>query len=292
MVGFQLGMPTTSRTVTSAAADGFRVFRGGGGVGRSVGPSVVAFGKFDGVHLGHRELLDRAAASARRLGLPSGAVTFERHPQEFLRRGPVPLALTSLTEKLRLLRAAGPRFVVLLPTDASVLTVTAAEFAQHTLSAVMSVRLVVVGLGFRFGHRAGGGVGTIRELSSVAGIDGVEVGTVEVAGGSVSSTRVRAALRDGDVQLAAMLLGRHFEATGLRHALGPSTERFVVPVHRAVPAPGRYAGRVSTDGMSSGAPAVVEVAAHEGRPLLTIEYCGRLPNVLARRARIAFHQPL
>ena len=138
----------------------------------------------------------------------------------------------------------------------------------------MSVRLVVVGSGFRFGHRAGGGVGTIRELSSVAGIDGVEVGTVEVAGGSVSSTRVRAALRDGDVQLAAMLLGRHFEATGLRHALGPSTERFVVPVHRAVPAPGRYAGRVSTDGMSSGAPAVVEVAAHEGRPLLTIEYCG------------------
>src|SRR2546428_14061267 len=98
---------------------GFRVLRGADGVAGALGPNIVAFGKFDGLHLGHRALLDRAARASHRLGLPYGAVTFTRHPEAYLRRGPVPPALTSLTEKLRLFRAAGAGVVVLPPARAS-----------------------------------------------------------------------------------------------------------------------------------------------------------------------------
>src|SRR5690242_8517420 len=100
-------------------AAGFEVFRGADGVAKRLGHSVVAFGKFDGVHLGHRALLDRALGSGRRLGLPTGAVTFERHPHAYL-RGETPPALCGLADRLRLLRDAGAAFVVLLPSDATV----------------------------------------------------------------------------------------------------------------------------------------------------------------------------
>ena len=111
----------------------FRVFRGDEGVAELFGASVVAFGKFDGVHRGHRALLDRALASGRRLGLPVGAVTFERHPHAYLRGGRLPPALTGLGDRLRLLRDAGVEFVVLLPTDATVLGLAAEDFARQVL---------------------------------------------------------------------------------------------------------------------------------------------------------------
>jgi len=136
---------------------GFRVFRGADGVAEAFGATVVAFGKFDGVHIGHRALLDRAAAAAGRLGLPHGALSFERHPYAYLRNGQVPPVLTSLGERLRLLRQAGVDFVVLIPTDATVLGVPAEEFARDVLHARMGVRLVVVGENFRFGQGGTGG---------------------------------------------------------------------------------------------------------------------------------------
>jgi len=83
----------------------FQVFRGADGVAERLGATVVAFGKFDGVHRGHRALLDRALGSGRRMGLPTGAVTFVRHPHAYL-RGETPPALTGLADRLRLLRDA------------------------------------------------------------------------------------------------------------------------------------------------------------------------------------------
>jgi len=225
----------------------FRVFRGAAGVAEAIGPNVVAFGKFDGVHRGHRALLDRAAAAARRLGIPFGAVSFDRHPEVYLGRNPVPPTLVGLGEKLGLLRSAGTDFVVLLPADASVLGVPAGEFARRVLRGAMDVRLVVVGSNFRFGRGGTGGVATFRELTSVEGIDGVEVATVQVDGGPVSSTRIRNSLARGDVELAAALLGRTYSLRGrLAPAAPPSASPAVVVVRTgsATPAPGRYLGSV------------------------------------------------
>jgi riboflavin kinase / FMN adenylyltransferase len=226
----------------SKRSAGFRVFRGPDGVAGAVGPNISVFGKFDGLHLGHRALLDRAADASRRLGMPCGAVTFERHPDAYLRRRPAPPALTSLSHKLRLLCEAGAHFVVLLPTDATVLDIPAEQFVRDVLCAKMAVRVVVVGENFRFGHRGSGGVLTFGQLSSVEGLDGVEVGTVEVAGGPVSATRIRASLAQGDVKLARELLGRPYDVHGVIRFLDPSLALLVVPAARVVPAPGKYAG--------------------------------------------------
>ena len=90
---------------------------------QTIGANVVAFGKFDGVHLGHRALLARSAQTAYRLGLPYGVATFERHPYSHLRPGSSPPVLTGVAQKLRLFREAGARFVVLLAADPTVLGV-------------------------------------------------------------------------------------------------------------------------------------------------------------------------
>jgi riboflavin kinase / FMN adenylyltransferase len=191
----------------------FQVFRGADGMAERLGASVVAFGKFDGVHRGHRALLDRALGSGRRMGLPAGAVTFVRHPNAYLRGG-TPPALSSLTDRLRLLRDAGAAFVVLLPTDVTVLGLAAEDFAREVLRDRMGVRLVVVGGNFRFGRGGAGDVVTLRRLVSVTGLDGVELGMVSIDGEAVSATRIREHLARGDVGQAADLLGRPYGVTG------------------------------------------------------------------------------
>lgn len=174
--------------------------------------------------------------------MPYGAVIFERHPDLYLRRGPVPPALTSLGEKLRLICDTGARFAVLLPADASVLSVPAERFVHDVLNTKMGVRLVVVGANFRFGHGGRGNVLTFRQLASAEGLDDVEVGMVEVAGGPVSATRIRASLRHGDVELAGKLLGRPYEIAGAIRPAGPASVSVAVPATRAVPSGGTYLG--------------------------------------------------
>lgn len=252
----------------------FRVFRGAAGVAEAIGPNVVAFGKFDGVHRGHRALLDRAAAAARRLGISFGAVSFEQHPEVYLRRNPVPPTLVGLGEKLRLLRSAGADFVVLLPADASVLGMPAVEFARDVLRGAMDVRLVVVGSNFRFGRGGIGGVGTFRELTSVEGIDGVEVATVQVAGGPVSSSRIRHSLAQGDVELAAALLGRTYSLRGRLAHTAPSPAAPAVVVVRtgsAIPAPGRYLGSIQLRARPPLASAVIDVQPSDQPPVLSVQ---------------------
>lgn len=211
----------------------------------ALGPSVVAFGKFDGVHLGHRALLERAAAAGRRLGLPHGAVTFERHPYAHLRGGNVPPMLTGLGDKLRLLCEAGAQFVVLFPTDATVLGLAAEDFARDVLRDRMGVRLVVVGDNFRFGRGGSGGIGTLRRLVSVTGLDGVEIGMVSIRDEVASATRIREHLARSDVARAADLLGRPYQVPGRLDGTG-SRAAIVVSAARAVPAPGKYRGSVES----------------------------------------------
>jgi len=208
-------------------------------VGELLGATVVAFGKFDGVHRGHRALLDRALAAGRRMSLPTGAVTFERHPHAHLRSGREPPALTGLADRLRLLRDAGAAFVVLFPTDATVLGLAAEDFAREVLRDRLGVRLVVVGENFRFGRGGAGDIGTLRRLVSVTGLDGVELGMESVDGEVVSATRIREYLARGDVTRAADMLGRQYDVVGCLVDTAPTCVVRISP-ERAVPAPGRY----------------------------------------------------
>lgn len=268
----------------------FRVFRGANGVAETLGATVVAFGKFDGVHIGHQALLRRAVEAGRRLGLPAGAATFERHPHAHLRGGRQPPALTGLADRLRLLREAGAAFVVLLPADATVLGLPAEDFARSVLRDRMGVRLVVVGQNFRFGRGGAGDVVTLRRLVSVTGLDGVEIGMIAVEGEAVSATAIRTHLARGDVGRAAALLGRPYDVVG---RLDPGPGGLVrVPASRAVPAPGRYRASLRTAQPAGRTlPVLVTVHSGDGGPhrLEVGRRDGSAPDACGARAvRIAF----
>ena len=208
------------------------------------GPTVVAIGNFDGVHLGHREVL--TAARALRPGAPLVAVTFWPHPMVVLRPDQAPELLCDLPERIELLRHAGADEVRVVEFSRRVADWTPQEFVDHVL-APLHPATVVVGENFRFGAGARGTVDTLRELGA---------GTFEVVSlplvsdvSALSSTRVRRSLDAGDVEAAARVLGRPFRYTGIvvmgdqrGRTLGYPTANLTVPTGHACPADGVYAG--------------------------------------------------
>jgi riboflavin kinase/FMN adenylyltransferase len=223
------------------------------------GPSVVTVGMFDGVHRGHRALLDRVAAEAAARGLPAGAVTFDRHPLEVLRPDARPPLLTTLDRKVALLGAAGMEFVLVLAFTEELSQVTAEAFAHEVLLDGVGARAIVVGENFRFGHKAAGDPALLAELGRPRGVEVVAVPLHADGGEPVSSTRIRAALAGGDVRAAAALLGRFYavEGTVVRgdgrggRELGVPTANLAVAGDLALPANGVYAGHLTED---AGAP--------------------------------------
>jgi riboflavin kinase/FMN adenylyltransferase len=224
------------------------------------GPSVVTVGMFDGVHRGHRALLDRVAAEAAARGLPAGAVTFDRHPLEVLRPEARPPLLTTLDRKVALLGAAGMDFVLVLPFTEELSQVTAEAFAAEVLMDGVGARAIVVGENFRFGHKAAGDPALLAELGRPRGVEVVAVPLHTDGGEAVSSTRVRAELARGDVRAAAASLGRAYAVEGVvvhgdgrGRRLGIPTANLDVAGDLALPANGVYAGHLGQDPEGSGA---------------------------------------
>jgi riboflavin kinase/FMN adenylyltransferase len=231
------------------------------------GPSVVTVGMFDGVHRGHRALLDRVAAEAAARGLPAGAVTFDRHPLEVLRPDACPPLLTTLDRKVALLGAAGMDFVLVLAFTKELSQVTAEAFVREVLLEGIGARAIVVGENFRFGHKAAGDPALLAELGRPRGVDVVALPLHADGGEPVSSTRIRAALASGDVRAAAALLGRVYAVEGTvvrgdgrgRRELGIPTANLAVAGDLAVPANGVYAGHLTEEPDGVPHPAAVSV---------------------------------
>lgn len=172
------------------------------------GRRVVAIGNFDGVHRGHQALVDHAVALARDLNVPATALTFWPHPRRFLRPDQPPLQLTAPAERDALLRARGVAEVVTLTFDATLAALPADQFVRDILVARLDVAHVVVGEDYRFGAARQGDVGLLRTLGAELGF-GVTAhrAICDGAGRVCSSSRVRAALADGDLDLARDILG-------------------------------------------------------------------------------------
>lgn len=175
---------------------------------------AVAIGNFDGVHLGHARLLLACVEAGRRLGLVPTALTFDPHPATVVSDRGAPPRIQTLRSRRRLLREAGIEDLAQLGFDASVARLTPAEFVEQALVQGMRAGCVVVGHGFRFGAARAGDVETLRDLGR-GRFETVEVETLEDSLGRVSSSRIRDALRRGDLFEAERFLGRPYEIEGL-----------------------------------------------------------------------------
>jgi riboflavin kinase/FMN adenylyltransferase len=234
------------------------VFRDPSEVPAGFGPSVVAIGKFDGVHSGHRAVIDRARVDAESAGAKVVAVTFDRNPLALLRPEICPQSLVGVEQKLRLLADAGADATLMLTFDRALADLGAREFVEHVLVGALGVRIVMVGADFRFGRGGAGNPDLLRELGPEFGFEVHVVDDVRAidAGRRVSSTWVRELLDGGDVAGAARLLGRPHAVRGeVVHGLkrgrelGFPTANLSADLEGFVPAEGVYAGWLVDEGM-------------------------------------------
>lgn len=240
------------------------VFRDPAEVPHGFGPSVVAIGKFDGVHSGHRAVIDRARVAAADAGARVVAVTFDRNPLSVLRPELCPEPLASLDQKLRLLGEEGIDAVLVLRFDAALAALEPRAFVEHVLVESLGVVTLMVGDDFRFGRGGAGDPALLIELGAEFGFAVDVVGDVQGGGRRVSSTWVRDLLDAGDVEGAARLLGRPHAVQGeVVHGLkrgrelGYPTANLAADAAGFIPADGVYAGWLVDEGEGTdGAPPV------------------------------------
>ncbi|MEA4939334.1 MAG: FAD synthetase family protein, partial [Christensenella sp.] len=174
-------------------------------------PAVVALGMFDGVHLGHRALIGQTVAEANRLGAKPVVFTFSNHPMEVLGGG-VRL-LSSIPERDDLLRALGAEEVYSVAFTRELAALSAEQFVDLLLER-WDVRALVVGYNYTCGVRGAGTPETLAEIGKTRGFSVLVIPPVLMEGASVSSTRVREALEQGDVELAQRMLKRRYTLAG------------------------------------------------------------------------------
>jgi riboflavin kinase/FMN adenylyltransferase len=189
------------------------LYRGLKEIPANFGPSVVAIGNFDGVHLGHREILSSAVKQARELGsgTKAVAVTFTPHPEEFLTPERAPRLITPNLARFELLATTGIDAVLLLEFNAEFAALSAREFVKEILVEALHVRGVHEGANFRFGRNAEAGVGELKKFGEEFGFTLTVHPAVRVhAGLEVSSSAIRKAIAAGNLNQARWMLGRFF----------------------------------------------------------------------------------
>lgn len=219
------------------------------------GPTVVTFGVFDGVHLGHQRVIGRTIELARSLAGPDSTctavvVTFDPHPASVVRPDAVPPALATLERRLALFGETGVEAVLVLPFTKDRSHQPAEEFARE-MAGALQPKAIVVGTDFRFGFKASGDVALLTRLGDELGF---AVEAVDRAAGDPhwSSSAVRQALTDGDVKAAADILGHLFRVEGVvvrgdrrGRELGFPTANVPADPNLALPRDGVYTGYLS-----------------------------------------------
>ena len=215
--------------------------------------AVATIGFFDGVHRGHCHLLSRVAEEARAVGMESMVVTFDRHPRQVLQPDWRPELLSTLDEKLRRLSETAVDVCVVLPFSKALSMLSAQQFMADVLQNRLHVKRLVMGYDSRFGHNRAEGFADYVRYGQALGMAVEQAEALVVEGQAVSSSRIRACLRAGDVSEAAQLLGRDYVLQGRvvngfheGHRLGfPTANLDAAQLEQLVPANGVYAVRAS-----------------------------------------------
>jgi riboflavin kinase / FMN adenylyltransferase len=213
----------------------------------------LAVGVFDGVHLGHQALIRGLVGGAQAAGATPVAATFDPLPAQVLAQDPPQSTLADAPERAALLEHAGARAVIVFTFDKAFSQQTAEAFIKRVTSAG-DVQRIVVGPDFQFGHGREGAVPALRTLGERYGFAVTVVEPIALGGAVVSSTRIRQALREGDLDTAQALLGRPYSVTGTivrgeqrGRALGFPTINVAPPPDKLLPHDGIYATWVILD---------------------------------------------
>lgn len=217
------------------------------------GPSAVTFGKFDGIHIGHRQMLDALLSIAAQRRLEPTVLTFDRNPLSLLDPARCPENIVSNAQKRDLLEEVGIGTMVQVAFDRAFSAQSAEQFVTRALVDVLHAEVVLVGPDTRFGSGGGGNASTLVELGSRSGFEVVQAPAhLSEDGATVSSTRIRRLLAGGDVAGAGRLLGRlpavrgtvvHGQQRGRQ--LGYPTANLSPALEGFIPADGVYAGFLS-----------------------------------------------
>lgn len=175
---------------------------------------VASIGNFDGVHLGHQQVLGQLATQAALYQVPIVVITFEPHPQEYFTPEQAPPRLTRFREKFEILRRYSVDRVLCLSFNSRLAHLTAEEFIQQILVTGLGVRYLVIGDDFRFGYQRRGDFNLLQRAGAAFGFPVVTLHTFRIDQERVSSTRVREMLQRGDLSSAEKLLGRPYRMAG------------------------------------------------------------------------------
>jgi riboflavin kinase/FMN adenylyltransferase len=268
-----------------------------GSLQRARGRCALTIGNFDGVHRGHRTLVDRVIARAREAKLTSCVLTFEPHPREFFAGEAAPARITRLRDKLDLLSQAGVERVHVARFDARFAALPPERFVEDVLIGGLGMRALIVGRDFRYGAKRAGDFAALEAASKRHGFSLEAMDDVEFEGRRVSSSAVRAALNTGDLRGAERLLGHPYAISGrvahgakLGRGLGFPTANIVL--RRPPPIAGIFV--VEVDGYGHGVasvgrrPTINPVAI----PLLEVHLFDRDEDLYGEHLRVRFLKKL
>ncbi len=218
--------------------------------------TIITIGTFDGVHIGHRKIIDRVVHDASAKGLESVILTFFPHPRIVLHGGDGIKLLNTLDEKKSLLEAAGLENLIIHPFDEAFANLTAREFVETVLVKKLNIAKIIIGHDHRFGKNRDAGIEDLIAFGKEFGFEVEQIPAQEIDAVSVSSTKIRNALFDGKMELANNYLGYNYFLTGtvirgkqLGRTIGfPTANIKIAESYKLVPKNGIYVAQSMIDG--------------------------------------------
>lgn len=217
--------------------------------------SAVTIGTFDGVHIGHKKIIDRLTSSAKLHGLDAVILTFFPHPRMVLQKDVDIKLINTMEERSQILRKTGLDHLVIHPFSESFSQLTAEDYVKMLLVKYLKAQKVIIGYDHRFGKGRTANIEDLKKYGEEFAFSVEEIGKQEIADVAVSSTKIRRALENGEIEKANQYLGYNFMLTGkiekgrqLGRTLGyPTANMKIAETYKLIPKPGVYVTQAQID---------------------------------------------